>query len=921
MNLFRNISIKNKVIIITMSACMIVLLLLLVSFTILEFAISRNALVEKMASLAEVIEVNSTAALTFNDQKSAEATLTSLNAEPEIMLAAIYTKEGKLFALYFNHDYMPNVPSSISKLPGTISAGRHPPSRDSHRNDYIFYTDRLEMAKRIVMDGEPIGTLYLQSNLDSLYRRLKWYSLFAFMALFPALLVAYLLSSKFQRIISKPIMNLAQTMKMVSQEQNYSVQVEKRSEDELGGLTDGFNEMLTQILKRDLALGRHRDELEIEVQRRTTELSQTNRQLEGTIAELNRTTQVLAQNEKRLAYAQQAASLGYWEWLIDPNTLICSGEACRLFGLKTAEIGMSRKAFIEFIYAEDQALVKEAMDTTLATGQSFRIDCRVIPAAGSQRIMNLHGEVITDADGKPFKMTGTIQDITERKEAEQALSASEEKYRALMNNAGEGILLADIDGNHLEANKKMIDLLGYPIEELLKLNFTQIIPSEDVESAKAAFKELIANGSGTVDNATIMGKDGKRIPVDISTSLVRYSGKIVVQGIFRDVSERQKMEEERLLLSKLESLGVLAGGIAHDFNNILTAVLGNINLARMEAKCPDRDAEFFTTRLEEAEQACQRAQGLASQLLSFAKGGQPIKKVTSVAELIKESSNLSLSGSKARTKLVIPHDLWPVEVDEGQISQVFNNLLINADQAMPAGGTITMQAENVMVGDELPLPKGRYVKITVTDQGIGIPSNYLGKIFDPYFTTKQKGSGLGLATAHSIIRSHAGYIMVESQVGVGTSFYVYLPAVEGETTSAKESATTPMHGQGRILLMDDEEMVRNVLGVMLERLGYEVQNASNGEEAIKKYITAQQEGRPFTALIFDLTVPGGMGGKEALHQILDRNPEAKAIVSSGYSDDPIMADFQKYGFCDVLVKPYRIIELSKTLQKVIAQKG
>ena len=285
------------------------------------------------------------------------------------------------------------------------------------------------------------------------------------------------------------------------------------------------------------------------------------------------------------------------------------------------------------------------------------------------------------------------------------------------------------------------------------------------------------------------------------------------------------MEEERLLLSKLESLGLLAGGIAHDFNNILTAILGNISLARMEAGRPDRAAEFSATRLEEAEKACQRAQALASQLLSFAKGGLPIKKVTSVAELIKESINLALSGSKARSKLVIPKDLWPVEVDEGQISQVFNNLLINADQAMPEGGTITVQAENVMVGDELPLPEGRYVKITVTDQGIGIPSNYLGKIFDPYFTTKQKGSGLGLATAHSIIRNNAGYITVESQVGVGTTFYVYLPAVEGEITSAKESATAPIQGQGRILVMDDEEMVRNVLGVMLERLGYEVQIA------------------------------------------------------------------------------------------------
>ena len=451
------------------------------------------------------------------------------------------------------------------------------------------------------------------------------------------------------------------------------------------------------------------------------------------------------------------------------------------------------------------------------------------------------------------------------------------------------------------------------------MNYVHIHPSEEIQRIRSTFQDVIGKGSAGLTNTWILRKDGKKIPVDITSSLVRYAGNTLAQTIFRDISERQKMEEEHLLLSKLESLGLLAGGIAHDFNNILTAILGNISLARMEAGRPERAAEFSAARLEEAEKACQRAQALASQLLSFAKGGQPIKKVTSVTELIKESSNLSLSGSKSRIKLEIPKSLWHVEVDESQISQVINNLLINADQAMPAGGTITVQAENVMVGDEVPLPKGRYVKITVTDEGIGIPSNYLGKIFDPYFTTKQKGSGLGLATVHSIIRKNAGYITVKSQVGVGTTFYLYLPAAEGEITASQISAQTPIQGKGRILLMDDEEMVRNVLGVMLERLGYEVQHAVNGEEAIKKYIAAHQEGRAFTALIFDLTVPGGMGGKEALHQILDSDPEVKAIVSSGYSDDPIMADFKKYGFSGVLVKPYRMFELSQTLQKIITE--
>ena len=396
MNLFRNISIKNKITLITTLTCMVVLILLLISFTILEFTISRTALVEKVATLAEVIGTNSTAALTFNDQKSAEATLSALSAESEIVSAAIYTEDGRLFAMYLHPQKRSGDPLSETE-PGAALPGRQPPApTGASQTSHVFYANYLELTKNIVLEGEVIGCVYLKSTLADLYRRLGWYVVFALSAMIPSLLFAYLLSSRLQRIISRPIMDLARTMKLVSREKNYTVQVEKLGEDELGALTDGFNEMLSQIQQRDLALERHRDELEMEVQRRTTELSQSNRQLEGTIAELNRTTQVLAQNEKRLAYAQQAACLGYWEWLIDSDELICSEEACRLFGLNTTEIVMTHRAFIDFICAEDQSLANDAMDTALANGQSFRIDCRLIPAADSQRIINLHGEVITD---------------------------------------------------------------------------------------------------------------------------------------------------------------------------------------------------------------------------------------------------------------------------------------------------------------------------------------------------------------------------------------------------------------------------------------------------------------------------------------------------------------------------------------------
>jgi signal transduction histidine kinase/CheY-like chemotaxis protein len=398
------------------------------------------------------------------------------------------------------------------------------------------------------------------------------------------------------------------------------------------------------------------------------------------------------------------------------------------------------------------------------------------------------------------------------------------------------------------------------------------------------------------------------------------SGNVVgaIQSI-RDITDRKKAEAERLRFSKMESLGILAGGIAHDFNNILTAILGNVTLAMLEGKLEERVQE----RLVQAEQACLKAQGLAHQLLTFATGGAPVKKATCLADLLRESADLALAGSKARCDFSLPEDLWAAEVDAAQIGQVISNLLINADQAMPEGGIIKVQAENLFLGEEsgLPLPPGKYVRLTLADQGIGIVPKYLNKIFDPYFTTKQKGSGLGLATAYSIIKNHSGYIMAESEVGVGTTFYIYLPASGAAVPAKEEEAGKPARGHGRILVMDDEEMVLKVLWQVLTHLGYEVELARDGDQAVDKYAQAKEAGRPYDAVILDLTVPGGMGGKETLKKLQAIAPRVKALVSSGYSDDPIMAHYAEYGFSAVIAKPYKISELSKILKEVIREQG
>ncbi len=365
-------------------------------------------------------------------------------------------------------------------------------------------------------------------------------------------------------------------------------------------------------------------------------------------------------------------------------------------------------------------------------------------------------------------------------------------------------------------------------------------------------------------------------------------------------------------------MSILAGGIAHDFNNILTAILGNIGLAMMKN---GKLGEEELNSLVQAEKACFRAQELSEQLLTFAKGGAPIKKVTSLVKLVKESAKLTLAGSKSLCDFALPDNIWSVEIDEGQINQVISNLLINADQAMPKGGIIKIEVENIVVaeGSNLPLSEGKYVKLAFIDQGIGIPSQYLDKIFDPYFTTKQKGSGLGLATAYSIIIKHSGYIKVESQFGVGTTFEIFLPAREAMTSSASEEPVTPIIGQGRILVMDDDEKIREVLCRLLSKLGYEVDSASDGSQALEKFIKAKESGRTIAAVILDLTVPGGMGGKETIDRLLRIDPQVKAIVSSGYSEDPIMANFKKYGFSEVIAKPYRVVDLSRILRRVVSK--
>ncbi len=518
----------------------------------------------------------------------------------------------------------------------------------------------------------------------------------------------------------------------------------------------------------------------------------------------------------------------------------------------------------------------------------------------------------TELEESEFKRTRT----------EKALRQSERRYRALVETVTDIIFTVDGDWNFTFLSPKIEEITGYYVQDLIWHPLVEILAPEYTEAALDCFRRESFDRTSFLYEVAFIHRDGKRIPVELSIiPILDAKGQPtgVILGTVRNLTERKQTEEHLLNAQKLESIGTLAGGIAHDFNNILTGVMGNISLAKIYVETGNA-ADKVIEKLTVAEKAILRARDSTQQLLTFSRGGAPVKKIASIGSLLKDSADFALSGSNVRCELSISDDLWPVEVDEGQIGQAINNLIINADQAMPEGGVIKMHAENVTVGteDALPLEEGVFVKVSIEDQGIGIPEEHLQKIFDPYFTTRQGSSGLGLTTSFSIIQKHNGHITVESQLEVGTIFHIYLPASpEGALVKEEKEEGKSIMREGSILVMDDEEVIRELLADVLTISGYKVVTAIDGAEAIERYKETMESGKHFDAVILDLTIPGGMGGKEAIQKLMETDPEVKAIVSSGYSYDPIMSDFGEYGFKGVVAKPYKIEELSRVLQEVI----
>lgn len=615
---------------------------------------------------------------------------------------------------------------------------------------------------------------------------------------------------------------------------------------------------------------------------------------------------------------------------VDGEGVICSmnPSAEKMFGCVLNEmVGHSFTKLVPKAYgAELEAepspcawgdLARRTGSTTLAVGRTRRHATFPIEISLSEMVVT--GQILYVA---------MVRDVTERKRFEQEIAAEKESLAVTLRSIGDGVITTDVQGKIIMINNAAETLTGWSARDALGQPLKSVFNvAIDLAAQARAQKTGYRNEAQSIllslpENATLRSKEGSEHVIEQVASPIR-DNKNEVAGVvlvFRDITERQRNEAERRKAETLEQLGLLAGGIAHDFNNLLTAIIGNISLASL--MLPPNDE--MATRLNDAKNASMRARDLAQQLLTFARGGAPIKKTASIGKLIQDTVSFSLRGTHSRSEFSFGADLWPAEIDSGQISQVVANLVVNADQAMPNGGTLRVKCDNFAYSSDttpqIPdLTPGDYIRVTIRDEGVGIPENCLKRIFDPYFTTKPKGNGLGLATTYSIIKNHNGLITVESQVHLGSTFTLYLPASRHQQLPAEPPRTIApvVNGSGRVLIVDDEEAIRALVEFTLTRLGYEVSEAETALDGVNLYREKLEAGERFDAVILDLTLPGGMGGKEALKRLIELDPTVNAIVSSGYAMDATMSRYQDFGFRGVIAKPYEASELGKIVHEVI----
>jgi PAS domain S-box-containing protein len=567
------------------------------------------------------------------------------------------------------------------------------------------------------------------------------------------------------------------------------------------------------------------------------------------------------------------------------------------------------KPFTPFVHPDDVQGCIDFMQLVFTSGQKqsdveYRVRCK----NGTYLWYRANASLIQDPAGGGPTLIGIGRDITGLKASEETLRQSEERFAAAFHASPDAISLSRLgNGKYLDINEGFTELTGYPPEEVIGKSAIELNIWDSHLDRVRLLLDLRENGTITGRHFQFRRKDGSTRTGQMAARIIEINSEPYLLAITRDITLHEQMQKELIKAQKLDSISILAGGIAHNFNNVLTGVIGYISYAKKHLGEPDK----LLTTLEAAEKSSYRAAGIARQLLTFSQSSTPVKKPVSIDTLVQESVELFLSGSSVTGSVDCDtHQI--LSVDSQQISQAFNNIVLNALQAMPDGGMLTVTAHNVSLdrNNRFNLPAGSYTRIIFTDTGCGIAEDDLPKVYDPYFTTRDSGTGLGLSTTHTIVSKHGGHIDITSEIGTGTTVSILLPTTVKDQTETRSAAEqTKIETGGLILIMDDEEMIRQVTKEVLDSAGFEVVTCSRGEEATTLYKEFADSGKPFSLAILDLSVPNGMGGAETARSILNLDPQAQIIVASGYSHDAAISDFRAFGFCGAIAKPYSSVDL------------
>lgn len=636
------------------------------------------------------------------------------------------------------------------------------------------------------------------------------------------------------------------------------------------------------------------------------------------LTEKKEADEALVENEYRLRLALGVNRLGVYDWNIQTGQVIWDEAHARMFGLKLEEFGGRVESFQKFVHPQDVAQLDAGIQRSLLSSDLIRGVYRIFRPDGKLRWIEWLGQTIFEGNA-PVRMVGVSRDITDERLARQKFQELDQFNTALIENTPAPIFAADREGRLIVCNRFWEKIVGMSRSDALGKRLEEIFPARDAERFHRTNQQVFDTGNPFHFEEEFETESARYYMHTNKFPVFDADGEVsAVAGICVDISDLRRLQEEQIKNSKLEAVGRLAGGIAHDFNNLLATILGNVSLTRqlIGTESP------LDRRLVTVEKACRRAAGLTQQLLTFARGGSPVLTATSLPELIRDTVEFALVGTSIEAEFDFPDNLLDGNIDPTQIEQVFQNLTINARDAMSDNGRIKISARNTSIQDSIQLEPGEYIELNFLDTGCGIPENSLGNIFEPYFTTKQSGSGLGLAVVHSIISHHGGSVSVSSRLGEGTGFRIFLPASpRGESyrpfnTGGRVEQTMDFSGL-HILVMDDESEIRVFLEDSLKEMGFQVTAAENGEAALEAFGEARKLGNRFHLGVFDMTVRGGMGGRETLQRIQQLDPPFRAIVASGYSNDDVVANYKKFGFRAALPKPFSMSDLHHAVLTVL----